>query len=215
MQERYRTLSQIEEDVLIDRVKAGERELFERLIAPYARKMYFLAYSILRNQQEAEDAVQEGTLKALMRLDQLRCSSSFKGWLMQIVVNEARMRNRHTSRLTVCSLDEEHETTEGQRSILPEPVDYRENPEQALERKEMRSAVQDAYDDLPSKYRTVLRLRCTEDLSLSEIGAILDLGMPAVKTRLHRARLHLREQLIPVLRARPSSKPMCAALPSI
>lgn len=198
-----------EEDVLINRVKAGHSELFEQLLAPYQRKMYLLAYSVLRDQQEAEDAVQESSMKAFMRLDQLRCNASFKCWLMQTTINEARMRRRHTSRHTFYSLDEESKGSLDQRSVVPEPVDRSENPEQALERKEMQSAVHGAFNDLPSKYRVILGLRCTEGLSLSEIGAVLNLGMPAVKTRLHRARLHLRKELIPILHAHRNDKEGC------
>lgn len=201
MQHTCSQLAYMEEASLIDRVKAGERDLFERLITPYARGMYILAYSVLRDRHEAEDASQESVLKALIRLDQLRHNASFKGWLMQIVLNESRMRRRRSSRHT-CSLDEDRNSAEGQWPVLPEPADSRDNPEQALDRKERQSAMHRAYNNLPDKYQTILRLRCAESFSLSTIGAMLDLSIPAVKTRLHRARLLLRTQLCLVLHTR-------------
>ena len=193
--------SSIDEGILIARVKAGESELFRQLIDPYARKMYVLAYSVLRNQHDAEDVVQESTLKAFMRLDQLRSSAAFKCWLLQITINEARMRRRHARLYPCISIDDDPEQSWGESSVLPELVDGRENPVQAMERTEMAAAIDRAWNDLPRKYRNVLQLRCAEDLNLSEIGGALKLGIPAVKTRLHRARLHLRKRLVPVVSA--------------
>ncbi len=197
MNETHSEPSLIDEDALIKRVKAGESDLFEQLLEPYARKMYVLAYSVLHNEYDAEDIVQESALKAFLYLDRLRSSAAFKCWLLQITINEARMRKRHARRYPCSSIDEEGRGSADGSSALPELVDCRENPEQALKRKEVEAAVDRAYADLPCKYQKVLRLRCEENRSISEIGRALQLGIPAVKTRLHRARLHLRKQLVP------------------
>ncbi len=199
----------LDEDALINRVKAGESQLFEQLLEPYARKMYVLAYSVLRNEHDAEDVVQESTLKAFFRLHQLRSSSAFKCWLLQITINEARMRKRHVRRYPCSSIDEGGRGSVEGASALPGLVDCRENPEQTLERKELEAAVDRACGDLPRKYQKVLRLRCAEDLSISEIGRALQLGIPAVKTQLHRARLHLRKQLVTVLPADQNDLAAC------
>lgn len=199
MHERRSEPSPTEEGGLINRVKAGERELFGQLIDPYARKMYILAYSVLRDEHDAEDAVQESALKAFMRLDQLRSKGAFKCWLMQITLNEARMRKRHSRRYPTCSIDEEDAGSMERSHIIPELVDYRENPEQALGRKELEAAVDCACNDLPRKYLEVFQMRCAGDLTISEIGAAFNLGVPAIKTRLHRARLYLRSQLGSIL----------------
>jgi len=187
--------SQKDEHELIDRVKAGENERFSHLLAPHLRRMYILAYSILRNDHDAEDVVQESALKAFTRLPQLRSSSSFKCWLLQITINEARMRRRHVRSHPVVSIDEEQRNKEGGSGAVAQLMDYRENPEQALRRKEFEAAIDRACSDLPPKYHRILLLRCQEDLSNPEICRTLNLGIPAVKTQLHRARLRLRDQL--------------------
>jgi RNA polymerase sigma-70 factor (ECF subfamily) len=188
-----------EEDELIGRIKAGDSQLFELLLGPYARKMYALAYSILRNDHDAEEAVQESALKAFTRLNQLRSSSSFKCWLFQITVNEARMRRRRARLCRCSSLDDEQISAPDGSAVAVQFADQRENPEQAARRKQLEAAIDDACNELPSKYQKILRMRCVENLSLSEIGGELSLGIPAVKTQLHRARLRLRTQLAPFL----------------
>jgi RNA polymerase sigma-70 factor (ECF subfamily) len=190
-----RTPLKDDEHELINRVKAGENELFSQLLDPHAGRMYALAYSILRNNHDAEEAVQESALKAFTRLGQLRSSSSFKCWLLQITINEARMRKRHARLHPVLSIDEEQKNTQRGPGIVAQLVDHRENPEQALRRREFEAAIDHACGDLAPKYQRILLLRCKEDLTNPEICRTLNLGIPAVKTQLHRARLHLREQL--------------------
>jgi RNA polymerase sigma-70 factor (ECF subfamily) len=195
MSENCGRASLIDEHELINRVKAGEKELFSQLLASHARRMYVLAYSILRNDHDAEETVQESALKAFTRLGQLRSSSSFKCWLLQITINEARMRKRHARLHPELSIDEEQKNSQGGPGIVAQLMDHRENPEQALRRKEFEAAIDRACSDLPPKYHRILLLRCQEDLTNPEIGRALNLGIPAVKTQLHRARLQLREQL--------------------
>lgn len=212
MHETQREPLLIDEDTLIKRVKAGETDVFEQLLEPYARKMYVLAYSILHNEHDAEDIVQESALKAFLHLDRLRSSAAFKCWVLQITINHARMRKRHARRYPTSSIDEEGRGSAEGSSRLPALVDCRENPEQALERKELEIAVDRACGDLPRKYQKILRLRCEKDWSISEIGRSLQLGRPAVKTRLHRARLQLRKQLVPVLPAHHNYRAACMRL---
>ena len=192
------------ENELIDRIKAGDAELFGHLLDPHARKMYTLAYSILRNQQDAEEAVQDSALKAFTNLKQLRSSSSFKCWLFQITINEARMQKRRARLCRCSSLDDEQRSAHDGASIAVQFADHRENPEQVACRKQLEAAIDDACNELPSKYQNILRMRCVENLSVTEIGGELSLGIPAVKTQLHRARLRLRSQLAPFL---PSALP--------
>lgn len=184
-----------EEDELIDRIKRGDTELFGPLLDPHARRMYALAYSILRNDQEAEEAVQESALKAFTNLNQLRSSSSFRCWLFQITINEARMRKRRARLCRCSSLDDEQRSAHDGAGIAIQFADRRENPEQAARRKQLEAAIDDACNELPSKYQNILRMRCVENLNIAEIGGELSLGIPAVKTQLHRARLRLRRQL--------------------
>ncbi len=195
-------IAQVEESSLIARVKSGEKELFLDLIRPYERSMYLLAYSVLRNKEDAEDAAQEAAFKAFQHLDQLREEKTFKSWLLQIAMNEARLRLRRDRRRLYESLDEgalERESSE----IMPRQfVDWREIPSEALERKELREKLQQALDQIPPHYRQVFFLRDVEHMSEKEAAEILDITVVAVKTRLHRARLQLREHLTPLFKKR-------------
>lgn len=198
--------TEVDEAALIARIRAGETSLFLDLIRPYERSVYLLAYSVLKNQADAEDAAQEATLKAFQHLDQLRSESTFKGWLLQIAMNEARMRRRKNRAHLYESLDEAGaESEEG--DVMPRQfADWREIPSEALERKELREQLTKALYDLPEKYREVFLLRDVQHLSEKEAAEILGISVAAAKARLHRARLQLREQLTPIFKKRWSDR---------
>ncbi len=191
-----------EELSLITRVKAGETERFLDLVRPYERSIYLLAYSVLKNKEDAEDAAQETVFKAFEHLDQLRSEAMFKSWLLQIAMNEARMRLRRDRRHLYESLDEGvQDSKEG--DIMPRQfADWREIPSEALENTELRQKLQEALDSLPAHYRQVFLLRDVEHMSEKEAADVLCITISAVKTRLHRARLQLREKLTPVFKKR-------------
>ncbi len=187
-----------DEAALIERIRKGEKELFHELIQPYERSVYLSAYSILRNQSDAEEVAQEALLKAFAHLDQLRSTDKFKAWLMLIAVNEARMRRRKEHQHLFESLEEQTMETEEGEFMPRQFADWREIPSDILERKEIRTAIQNALSSLPEKYRDVFILRDMQHLSVTETAQVLRLTIPAVKTQLHRARLQMREQLAPV-----------------
>ncbi len=191
---------------LIRAVCAGQKELFHELIRPYERGIYLTAFSILRNQADAEEVAQETLLKAFSHLDQLRSDEKFKGWLLLIAVNEARMRRRKDHPQLFESIqDDAVETEEGE--FMPHQfADWRDIPSEILDKKEIRSAVQKALESLPQKYREVFVLRDVQHLSVEETSKALGLSAPAVKTQLHRARLQMREQLAPVFGKRWSDR---------
>lgn len=197
-QEASRSLPPSDDGALIKRIKSGETSLFRQLLEPYERKMYVLAYSILRDHHGSEEAVQESAIKAFFRLDQLRSAEAFKCWLLQITINEARMRKRHARLHQWPSMNEDHKSFPEQDRCVREYPDWHENPEETLERKELESALECAWRNLPPKYQRVLQLRCTDGLSIPEMGKTLRLSVPAVKTQLHRARLHLKKGLVPL-----------------
>jgi RNA polymerase sigma-70 factor (ECF subfamily) len=186
------------ESTLIDRIRSGEKELFHELVRPHERSVYLVAYSILRNPTDAEDAAQETLLKALVHLDQLRSNERFKGWLLLIAGNEARMRRRKDRKHLYESLEDPVvESEEG--AFMPQQfADWRDVPLEVLEKKEIRVAVLKALDSLLERYREVFVLRDMQHLSVAETAQVLGISTPAVKTRLHRARLQMREQLAPV-----------------
>lgn len=193
-----------DEAALIARVIAGEKALFHELIRPYERAVYLAAYSVLRNPADAEEVAQETLLKALTNLHQLREDDKFKGWLLQIAFNEARMRLRKDHKDLYEPLEGEgNDETE----FMPrEFADWRDIPSDALEKKETRQAVARALLTLSEKYRQVFLLRDVQHLSVEETARVLGISKPAVKTQLLRARLQMRELLAPVFRQRWSDR---------
>jgi RNA polymerase sigma-70 factor (ECF subfamily) len=188
---------------LIARILSGERELFHELIQPFEKSVYFAAFSVLQNQQDAEDVAQETVLKALKNLHTFRAESKFSTWLVSIAINEARGRLRHARVLQFESVDERPQ--EDNAGVTPAVItDWREVPLQALERKELRQLLQSAISSLPEIYREVLLLRDVEDFSIAETAAALGVSDGVVKTRLLRARLMMQKILAPQLASKRS-----------
>ena len=187
------------EMMLVDRVLAGEKELFYELVRPHERAVYVAALAILQNPADAEEVTQEAALKAFRRLDTFRGESKFSTWLVRIAVNEARMRLRRDRRVQYESLDSspEEETSEYCPISL---ADWREIPSEELESKEIRNMIEEALIRLPEKYREVLVLRDIEQLNIAETAAALGVTSGTVKLRLLRARLRMRDLLAPHLR---------------
>ena len=189
------------EEQIIARVCAGEKACFHDLIRPYTRLMFASALAVIRNPADAEEAVQEAALKAFLHISQLEDRSRFRAWLLQIVVNEARMHRRHLRRQLYESIDEVDSDNESD-SVPRQFADWHDLPNEALEREQLRSAVQDAVDKLPTIYREVLLLIDSQHLSYLTVAEGLGVSVGVVKTRVHRARMHIQEQLGPVFRPR-------------
>jgi len=186
------------ESALIDRIISGHKELFMDLIRPHERTVYATVFSLLANKEDAEDVTQEALLKGLARLNQFRRESTFGTWLIQIAINEARMRNRKQWRVPMFSLT--RDKRDGEKPHLPKDFeDWREIPSTALERVEIRAALLKALGSLERHYREAFVMRDIQGLSISETSAVLGVSPGAVKTRLRRARLMLRDILAPVL----------------
>jgi RNA polymerase sigma-70 factor (ECF subfamily) len=184
------------EQELIHRIQSGEPEKFYELIRPFERRVYAAAFAILRNEADAEDVAQEAMLKAFANLRQFRGEARFSTWLIQIAVNEARMRRRREHPGVMEPI--EREDDEG--TYTPQEfADWRELPSEALERKEVRGLLLEALESLGSKYREVFVLRDVQHLSIEKVSEILGISAASVKTRLLRARLMLRDLLAPKL----------------
>ena len=187
---------QPDESALIERVRAGERDVFYQLIRPYERTLFVSAFSILKEEAEAEDAAQDAVLKAFLNLAQFRKEASFKTWLVQIVVNEALARRRKAGRRGEESLDAQPE--DGADDYIPRDVaDWREIPSEALARRELREALHKAMMRLDEKYRAVLLLRDIQGFSIEETSKMLGVSVANVKVRLLRARMQMRDELAP------------------
>ena len=190
-------LAQAAEGALIERILAGHKELFVDLIRPHQRTVYATVFALLANKQDAEDVAQDALVKALGRLHQFRKESSFGTWLIQIAINEGRMRNRRQWRIPMLSLTDDKDDA---KTYVPKDFqDWREIPSAALERLEVREALVKALSLLGQQYRETFVLRDIHELSISETSAILGISPGAVKTRLRRARLMLRDILAPGL----------------
>ena len=186
---------QMDEAALIQRVRDGENDLFYELIRPYERRVYAAAIAILRNPADAEDVAQEAMLKALRHIRQFRAEARFSTWLVQIAVNEARMRRRkeHADLMEPIADKRDEEGNYTPRDF----ADWREIPSESLERKEIREKLAEALASLGEIYREVFVLRDMQHLSIEETARALGISTASVKTRLLRARLMLRDLLAP------------------
>jgi RNA polymerase sigma-70 factor, ECF subfamily len=187
------------EESLIARICNGNSSLFARLVKPYERRVYATALALLRNDADAQDVAQEAILKAFANLRQFRGESKFSTWLIQITVNEARMRRRkqHAELFEPIAgpQDQEEEGAYTPRDF----ADWREIPSEALERSEIRALLARALASLAQKYQEVFILRDMEQISIEETADVLNISIASVKTRLLRARLMLRDILAPQL----------------
>ena len=184
------------ETELIQRVCRGEHEAFYELVRPYERGIYFAAMGVLNNPADAEDVAQETVLKAFRALPNFRFEAKFSTWIIQIAINESRMRLRKDRKHLYDSTDAEREDEEG--DYRPKDLaDWREIPSEELQRRELRDALKSALDSLAPKYREVLVLRDVQHVNIAETAKILGITEASVKTRLLRARLQMREALAP------------------
>src|SRR5437763_16654787 len=178
---------------LVQAAKKGDLEAFSGLVKRYDRNIFRIAQHITHNEEDAQDVVQEAFLKAYQNLEQFQGNSKFYTWLVRIAVNEALMKLRRRKTSKTISLDEDVETEEG--SMPREVADWGPNPEQLYGQSELGDILQKTIQGLPQSYRTVFVLRDIEGLSTEETAEMLNLSVPAVKSRLLRARLQLRERL--------------------
>jgi RNA polymerase sigma-70 factor, ECF subfamily len=192
---KSRQPDELQEQDLLRRVQAGERERFYELVQPYERRIYAAAFAILGNEADAEDAAQEAVLKAFSHIQEFRREARFSTWLTQITVNEALMRRRKQHPEIMEPLGE-HQDEEG--NYTPRDfADWREIPSETLERKEIREILSKALASLKQAYRDVFVLRDVQKLSIEETAEALGISRASVKTRLLRARLMLRDLLAP------------------
>jgi RNA polymerase sigma-70 factor (ECF subfamily) len=187
---------ELSEAELIRRVCQGDKEAFYDLVRPCERAVYVVAFSILNNPADAEEVAQEAVLKAFTGLAQFRGEARFSTWLIQITINEARLKLRKDRRHLYESVDEQRSDEESE--YFPKDfADWREVPSETLQRQELREALKRALAALSPKYREVLILRDVQHLSIEETARVLGITEGSVKTRLLRARLQMRDALAP------------------
>ncbi len=187
------TPAAFDETALVARARAGDAQAFTALMTQYERKIYRLAKHITQNDEDAEDVLQEAFLKAYEHLAGFQGNSKFYTWIVRIAVNEALMKLRKRRSDHTVPLDEPVDT--GEEMVNREIAVWEDNPEQRYSREEMQGILDRAVESLKPDFRTVFMLRDIEELSTEETAEALGISVPAVKSRLLRARLALREKL--------------------
>jgi RNA polymerase sigma-70 factor (ECF subfamily) len=184
---------------MIAAILSGETQVFHDLIRSHERSVYLMALSYMKNEADAEDVAQEAFVRAFRNLASFRAESKFSTWLISITLNEARTRLRRKMLVRMDSLDTPPDEDQHVSPALLR--DWREIPSEAVERGEIRKLLQDAIACLPDIYRQVFLLRDVEEMNVNETAAVLNISVPSVKVRLHRARMMLQKQLAPQLKA--------------
>jgi RNA polymerase sigma-70 factor (ECF subfamily) len=182
-----------DDTVLVIEAKAGNHAAFEELVSRYEKKIYRLGLNLTGNPEDAEDVLQEAFLKAFEHLPEFRADSRFYTWLVRIAINEGLMKLR--KRRSDKSVPIEDAVGEEGEIMPREFTDWKPNPEQVYAQAEIETILQNAAAGLLPGLRTVFLLRDVEGLSTDETAALLNLTEGAVKARLFRARLQLREDL--------------------
>ena len=187
------------DELLIQRIRAGETDLFEELIRPYLCVAFALVRPVVRDHADAEDAVQQSVLRAFSNLPKLRSACSFRAWFIQIAINEARMMRRRNARRRLDVPVDQADLDATPHSRRWVPARWQELPSTRLLREELRARIRKAVEDLPSKHREVVVLRDLAEQNTQETARALGVTVATVKARLHRARIQLRASLGPIL----------------
>lgn len=176
---------------LIKKFNKGSLEAFEELVSRYESKVMNLALRFTRNQEDAEEVVQDVFTTLYRKLQGFEGKSAFSSWLYRIVVNASFMKLRKRKQQTTVHLEDLVQERGVDKDLLLGGTRHDSIPSH----RELREVLQGAIDKLPEQYRSVFILRDIDALSNEEVAEILDLSVPAVKSRLHRSRLMLRKKL--------------------
>jgi len=193
MIQRVGQTSGFDEAALVAQAQRGGVDAFTELVNRYESNIFRLARHITQNPEDAEDVLQETFLKAYEHLEDFQGNSKFYTWLVRIAVNQSLMKLRKRKSDASVSLDDPFDT--GEETLTREIAVWDPNPELTYSREEIRAILEKAVESLPPTFRAVFALRDIEELSTEETAAVLNLSIPAVKSRLLRARLQLREKL--------------------
>ena len=185
----------VSEKELIRRARSGDTEAFECILERHQKRVTRVVLSILKEPMDAEEVTQDAFLTAFTKIGQFREEASFSTWIHRIAVNAALMRRRREKNHVDLPLEEVLPDVDAQGRIAADVTDWSARVEDPVLEAEARTVIQEAIERLDRKYQTVFLLRDVEGFSTGETARILGLGLAAVKTRLHRARLFLRGEL--------------------
>lgn len=182
----------IDELEVINRIKNGEKELFEILLRRDNQKLYRIIRSYIKNTQEIEDIMQNTYLKAYEKLIKFKGNSKFSTWLIRIGINEALARLREQAKIyNINQRADSHQTN----SILEIPDSSQLNPETKIINDEAKKLLESILDSLESKYRIIYIMKEVEDMSIKDISECLEISKSNVKVRLYRAKKKIKEKL--------------------
>lgn len=182
---------------LAERAKSGDFAAFEDLVKRYQARTYAVALGMMKNAAEAEEVTQDTFLTAFEKLSTFRGESAFSSWLYRVTMNHALMRLR--KKKPVASGDDGFLDDQAASRGLAIAGDAPRAPDSTVDDRRLRDAIEQALTELPDDMRAVLLLRAFEGMSNQEVAELLDDTVPAVKSRLHRARLLVREKIAPLL----------------
>jgi RNA polymerase sigma-70 factor (ECF subfamily) len=191
-------LAGLADEALVVRAQAKDIAAFEELLGRYEEKLYRLAMRFVRNESDAQEILQDVFLSAWRNLPGFEGRAQFGSWMYRVTVNAAlmflRSRNRHPE-VMLDDIEPAALHKAAEQSVHGSSEDWSQRPDEQLQSEELRRHIQGAVDALPEGLRTVFLVRDVEGLSTEETAELLGLSLPAVKTRLHRARLALREAI--------------------
>jgi RNA polymerase sigma-70 factor, ECF subfamily len=183
------------EETLVRDFQGGDLEAYDKIADIYQKKIYGLSFNLTRNQMDAQDVTQEVLLTLFRKIHTFQGKSAFSSWVYRITLNASYMKLRSKKKEPNVSIDELMPSFNGAGFQQEKIQDWSESTESLLFTNETRDVISKAIDLLPEKEKVVFLLRDVEGLSTEKAGEILDLTVPAVKSRLHRARLFLRKKL--------------------
>ena len=191
--------AQLSDEALVDRARGKDEAAFEELVSRYEDKLYRLAMRFVRNETDAQEILQDAFLSAWRNLPTFEGRAQFGSWMYRVTVNAALMLLRSRNRHPEVGVDEVEPTAlndaVAENGQMRSNSDWSQRPDDQLQSEELRKHIQTSVDSLPEGLRTVFLLRDVEELSTEDTAELLGLSVPAVKTRLHRARLALREAI--------------------
>lgn len=192
-------LAEATDEALVAQAVDGDYAAFEALVERYQDRAFRLAFSLVKDEDAAQDVVQEAFLNMYRKLSTFRGDAQFSSWIYRVVVNAALIRLRKVRRRAEIGMDDLGTDVADEEAVFSTRPHWQVQADEAAQNSELREQILLAVDELDPKYQVVFVLREVEGLALADIAKVLELSEGAVKTRLHRARLYLQAALEPYL----------------
>ena len=189
---------------LVRRIKAGDEEAFEQMVRRYHARVYSLSYGVLRNPEDAEEAAQDSFWTLYRKIGSFDESKKFFSWFYRVALNQAYSRARRRPAQTVAIDETMPRFDERGRFVMSDFPDWSAKVEDDVSARELAAKAGEFIAELPPAYRDVIWMADVEEMSPADIAETLEISTPAFKSRLHRARLHVRERLTEAMRATPA-----------